>query len=98
MISPVMPTYARADLAFDKGEGVYLYATDGKHYLDFGGGIEVHPLALVEGKVGPGISGHDGRYHRNCSPALTAAVKTASRQGKRPSILIGMEGVNVSWD
>jgi len=62
------------------------------------GGIEVHPLALVEGKVGPGISGHDGRYHRNCSPALTAAVKTASRQGKRPSILIGMEGVNVSWD
>ena len=33
MISPVMPTYARADLAFDKGEGVYLYATDGNRYI-----------------------------------------------------------------
>ena len=44
MISPVMPTYARADLAFDRGEGVYLYATDGKRYLDFGGGIAVTGL------------------------------------------------------
>ncbi len=44
MISPVMPTYARADLAFDKGEGVYLYGTDGKRYLDFGGGIAVTAL------------------------------------------------------
>ena len=44
MISPVMPTYARADLAFDRGEGVYLHATDGKRYLDFGGGIAVTAL------------------------------------------------------
>ncbi len=44
MISPVMPTYARADLAFDKGEGVYLYAADGTRYLDFGGGIAVTSL------------------------------------------------------
>ena len=41
MISPVMANYARADIAFDKGEGVYLYASDGTRYLDFGGGIAV---------------------------------------------------------
>ena len=30
MISAVMPTYARADLTFERGEGAYLYATDGR--------------------------------------------------------------------
>lgn len=41
MIPPVMPTYARYDLAIERGEGVYLYATDGRRYLDFGAGIAV---------------------------------------------------------
>ena len=41
MISPVIANYARADIAFEKGEGVYLYASDGTRYLDFGGGIAV---------------------------------------------------------
>ncbi len=44
MISPVMANYARADLAFEKGEGVYLYAADGTRYLDFGGGVAVTSL------------------------------------------------------
>ena len=44
MISPVMPNYARADLAFEKGEGAYLYGADGKRYLDFGAGIAVTSL------------------------------------------------------
>ena len=44
MISPVMPTYARADLAFARGEGVYLYTADGERYLDFAAGIAVNAL------------------------------------------------------
>ena len=44
MISPVMPTYARADIAFERGEGAYLYATDGQRYLDFASGIAVTAL------------------------------------------------------
>jgi acetylornithine/N-succinyldiaminopimelate aminotransferase len=39
--SAVMPTYARADIAFERGEGVWLYADNGRRYLDFGGGIAV---------------------------------------------------------
>jgi acetylornithine/N-succinyldiaminopimelate aminotransferase len=39
-----MPTYARADLAFEKGEGPYLYAQDGRRFLDFGAGIAVNTL------------------------------------------------------
>jgi acetylornithine/N-succinyldiaminopimelate aminotransferase len=39
-----MPTYGRADLAFERGEGPYLFATNGRRYLDFCGGIAVDIL------------------------------------------------------
>jgi acetylornithine/N-succinyldiaminopimelate aminotransferase len=42
--SSLLPTYARADLAFDHGEGAWLTATTGERYLDFGGGIAVASL------------------------------------------------------
>jgi acetylornithine/N-succinyldiaminopimelate aminotransferase len=47
VISPVLPTYARADIAFDKGEGAWLTAADGARYLDFGGGIAVASLGYA---------------------------------------------------
>jgi len=40
----LMSTYARADLAFERGEGSYLYTADGRRYLDFGSGIAVTAL------------------------------------------------------
>jgi acetylornithine/N-succinyldiaminopimelate aminotransferase len=39
-----MPTYARADLAFVRGEGAYLWSEDGRRFLDFGGGIATSSL------------------------------------------------------
>src|ERR1043165_6396394 len=39
-----MSTYARQDLAFERGEGSYLYTADGRRYLDFGSGIAVTAL------------------------------------------------------
>ena len=39
-----MPTYARSDITFDRGEGAYLYAADGRRYLDFSSGIAVTAL------------------------------------------------------
>jgi len=44
VIASVLPTYARADVAFVRGEGANLYAEDGTRYLDFGGGIAVNAL------------------------------------------------------
>ncbi len=41
MISVVMPTYSRANLAFVKGDGAYLYDAEGRHYLDFCSGVAV---------------------------------------------------------
>ncbi|MDA8251897.1 MAG: aspartate aminotransferase family protein [Rhodospirillales bacterium] len=44
MISALMPTYNRADLAFERGEGVWLYTADGRRFLDFGSGIATSSL------------------------------------------------------
>ena len=44
VIQPVMPTYGRYDVAFERGEGVYLIATDGRRFLDFAAGIAVNSL------------------------------------------------------
>ena len=48
MDSPItqalMPTYARAELAFERGEGAYLYTAEGERYLDFMAGIAVCAL------------------------------------------------------
>jgi len=38
----LLPTYNRTDIAFVRGEGSYLFAEDGKRYLDFGAGIAVN--------------------------------------------------------
>ncbi len=44
MISPLMPTYNRTDLAFERGEGTWLYTADGRRFLDFGSGIATSSL------------------------------------------------------
>ncbi len=40
----VMPTYRRNDIAFERGEGPYLFGTDGKRFLDFACGLAVTGL------------------------------------------------------
>jgi acetylornithine/N-succinyldiaminopimelate aminotransferase len=40
----LLPTYNRADVAFVRGEGPYLFAEGGERYLDFGAGIAVNAL------------------------------------------------------
>ena len=44
MISAVMPTYGRADLAFERGSGAWLYTSDGRRFLDFASGVAVTGL------------------------------------------------------
>jgi acetylornithine/succinyldiaminopimelate/putrescine aminotransferase len=40
----ILPTYKRADVVFTRGEGMYLYDSDGRQYLDFMSGIAVAAL------------------------------------------------------
>lgn len=54
---PVLETYLRADVSFEHGHGCRLVADDGRHYLDFCGGIAVvglghcHPAPLAAAKA-----------------------------------------------
>ena len=61
MIPAVMPTYARADLVFERGDGVYLFAVGGRRYLDFAAGVAVNSL---------------GHGHPHLVDALTKQVQT----------------------
>jgi acetylornithine/N-succinyldiaminopimelate aminotransferase len=56
----LLPTYARVNLAFERGEGVWLVATDGERYLDFTSGVAVNAL---------------GHAHPRMIAALTAQVQ-----------------------
>lgn len=51
MFPSVLPTYNRADVAFVRGEGAYLFAEDGKRYLDFGAGIAVNAFGHANPKL-----------------------------------------------
>ncbi|MGO8841502.1 MAG: aspartate aminotransferase family protein [Methyloceanibacter sp.] len=42
--SALLPTYSRSDLAFERGQGAYLFTPDGERYLDFASGIAVTSL------------------------------------------------------
>ena len=44
MISTILPTYARADLEFVKGQGAWLTEADGSRFLDLASGIAVNSL------------------------------------------------------
>lgn len=44
MITPLMPNYARSELAFERGEGCWLVTAGGRRVLDFGSGIAVNVL------------------------------------------------------
>ncbi len=47
----LMPNYARAPLCLVRGEGVRVWDTDGKEYLDFVGGIAVDALGHSHPKI-----------------------------------------------
>ncbi len=56
MISPVLPTYARAPLAFERGEGSWLIERSGERYLDLAAGIAVCALGHAHPKLVKALS------------------------------------------
>jgi len=47
----VVPTYARFDIAFTRGEGSYVWDVRGRRYLDLGGGIAVNCLGHANAEI-----------------------------------------------
>jgi acetylornithine/N-succinyldiaminopimelate aminotransferase len=54
-IAPLMPTYAPSDVTFVRGEGSWLYDTDGKAYLDFLNGLAVTSLGHAHPAVAAAV-------------------------------------------
>ena len=50
----LMNTYARSELAFERGEGAWLIAVDGRRFLDFASGIAVTALGPLPSAPGRG--------------------------------------------
>ena len=61
MVTSVMPTYGRIDIAFERGEGPYLFATDGRRYLDFASGIATNSLGHAHPHLVAAICEQAGR-------------------------------------
>jgi len=49
--SHLLPAYARVDLAFERGEGAWLVATNGERYLDFTSGVAVNALGHAHPQI-----------------------------------------------
>lgn len=76
----IMKTYNRFPIVLEKGEGVYLYDTDGKQYLDFGAGIAVCSLGYSNEQYKNALKNqidklmHTSNLYYN-APAVEAADK-----------------------
>jgi acetylornithine/N-succinyldiaminopimelate aminotransferase len=57
----VLPTYNRADVAFVRGEGSWLFAEDGKRYLDFGSGVAVNAFGHAHPRLVAALTGQAGK-------------------------------------
>jgi len=61
LFPPVLPTYNRADVAFVRGEGSYLFAEDGKRYLDFGSGVAVNAFGHAHPRLVAALTEQAGK-------------------------------------
>jgi acetylornithine/N-succinyldiaminopimelate aminotransferase len=53
----VMPTYARQDVVFERGEGAWLISTSGDRYLDFASGVAVNALGHAHPRLVAALTG-----------------------------------------
>jgi acetylornithine/N-succinyldiaminopimelate aminotransferase len=59
--SPIYDTYARAPLAFVRGEGAWVETTDGRRMLDFSGGVAVNSLGHAHPALVKALTEQAGR-------------------------------------
>lgn len=80
MTDALMNTYARADLAFDHGEGAYLIGTDGRRYLDFASGIAVTALGHAHPHLIEALTAQAGKlWHCSNLFRIPAGEQLAAR-------------------
>ncbi|MGZ8389425.1 MAG: acetylornithine transaminase, partial [Rhodoplanes sp.] len=79
-MSHLLPTYARVDLAFERGEGAWLTATDGARYLDCAGGVAVNVLGHAHPALVAALTEQAGRlWHVSNLYRIPEAERLAAR-------------------
>lgn len=84
--SHILHTYNRYPIVLDHGEGMYLYDTEGKKYLDFAAGIAVQALGYGNQEYADALKGqidkllHTSNLYYN-QPIIDAAEKLCAASG-----------------
>lgn len=84
--SHILHTYNRYPVVLDHGQGVYLYDTEGKKYLDFAAGIAVQALGYGDVEYNQALKGqidkllHTSNLYYN-QPTIEAAEKLCAVSG-----------------
>jgi acetylornithine/N-succinyldiaminopimelate aminotransferase len=80
MRSAIVPVYARADVAFERGDGCWLTATTGERYLDFGAGIAVASLGYSHPHLVEALTTQAGKlWHTSNLFQIPAGERLAQR-------------------
>jgi acetylornithine/N-succinyldiaminopimelate aminotransferase len=75
-----MPTYARADLVFERGEGSWLISTSGERYLDFASGVAVNALGHAHPRLIAALAGQAAKlWHCSNLYRVAGQEKVAAR-------------------
>ncbi|HIR93739.1 MAG TPA: aspartate aminotransferase family protein [Candidatus Egerieimonas intestinavium] len=82
----LLHTYNRFPVVFERGQGVYLYDTDGKEYLDFAAGIAVFALGYNDPEYNQALTDQLGKIIHTSNlyyniPAAEAAQKLVGKSG-----------------
>jgi acetylornithine/N-succinyldiaminopimelate aminotransferase len=76
----VMGTYARQDIVFARGEGVWLETETGERYLDFGSGIAVNALGHAHPRLVAALTEQAGKlWHTSNLYRVAGQEKLAER-------------------
>ena len=78
--SVLLPTYARAPVAFERGEGPWSITADGARYLDFGAGIAVNSLGHAHPHLVEALTTQAGKiWHTSNLYTMPEGEKLARR-------------------
>jgi acetylornithine/N-succinyldiaminopimelate aminotransferase len=75
-----MPTYARVDVVFERGEGAWIISTTGERYLDFASGVAVNALGHAHPKLIAALTEQANKlWHSSNLYRVAAQEKLAER-------------------
>jgi len=96
----VAPTYGRFPITLDRGEGAYVWDTDGKRYLDLGGGIAVNCLGHANAEIAQTLAEQSAKlmhctnfYHFEGQVQLAEGLAKRLAQGR---VFFGNSGAEAS--